>query len=73
MKKFFRVSFGQGLFIDMPNDQDIPLTQFVANVLMVGYIMTDAYYVPVSSINYIATAQFEPGAQITPFKPTLVS
>lgn len=74
MKKFFRISFGNGLFFDMPNENDLPLNQFIANILMVGYVMNDNFYVPVHSISYIAVAQIEAGfANVTPFKPTVVN
>ena len=73
MKKFFRICFGAGLFFDMPNEQEIPLGQFIANVLMVGYVMNDSFCVPWPSVQYIVAGQMEAGGQVVPFKPTVVS
>lgn len=72
MKKFFRVFFGNGLFFDLPNENDIPLPQFIANVLMIGYVMNDAFCVPWANINYIVVAQTENGS-VVPFKPHTVN
>ncbi len=71
MKKFFRITLGNELFFDLPNDNDISLAQFISNVRMLGYVMNESFYVPVEKINYIVTAQIEHG-QVTQFKPTLV-
>jgi hypothetical protein len=73
MKKFFRIGFGGGLFFDMPNETEIPLNQFIATILMVGYVMNDSFCVPWPSITYIVVVQMEAGGQVVPFKPTVVS